>query len=191
MEFKRLSFQATEQPEAFSSEKARRTFAGSKLRNGVASAIMLSAAAVPPFDHFNSQEQPPQNPVISAETTVTTELTTPRETNQAVSRQAERQDLIAQQEKKAELKHQQTIREQLKKEQKSLSPSSVKDEARDIIGNDKQFKCFDSIVDHESDWNPKATNPESGAYGLVQALPADKMASAGADWKTNPKTQIK
>ncbi|MGW4690533.1 aggregation-promoting factor C-terminal-like domain-containing protein, partial [Streptomyces sp. NPDC004244] len=37
----------------------------------------------------------------------------------------------------------------------------------------------------------QATNASSGAYGLVQALPASKMASAGADWKTNPATQIK
>ncbi|MFD7908558.1 lytic transglycosylase domain-containing protein, partial [Kitasatospora sp. NPDC059747] len=40
-------------------------------------------------------------------------------------------------------------------------------------------------------WNVTATNPSSGSYGLGQALPASKMASAGADWKTNPATQIK
>lgn len=33
-------------------------------------------------------------------------------------------------------------------------------------------------------------NSSSGAYGLVQALPGSKMASAGADWRTNPATQI-
>ena len=38
---------------------------------------------------------------------------------------------------------------------------------------------------------PSATNASSGAYGLVQALPGSKMASAGADWQTNPATQIK
>ncbi|MFJ6630036.1 transglycosylase SLT domain-containing protein [Streptomyces sp. NPDC091376] len=54
-----------------------------------------------------------------------------------------------------------------------------------------QFQCFDKIVTHESNWNPSATNASSGAYGLVQALPGGKMASSGADWKTNPKTQIK
>ena len=31
----------------------------------------------------------------------------------------------------------------------------------------------------------------SGAYGIPQALPGSKMASAGSDWRTNPKTQIK
>ncbi|BFO21081.1 hypothetical protein SHKM778_74690 [Streptomyces sp. KM77-8] len=38
---------------------------------------------------------------------------------------------------------------------------------------------------------PQRHQPSSGAYGLVQALPASKMASAGSDWKTNPATQIK
>lgn len=43
----------------------------------------------------------------------------------------------------------------------------------------------------ESGWRTTAKNPTSGAYGIPQALPASKMASAGADWRTNPATQIK
>ncbi|MDK7123234.1 lytic transglycosylase, partial [Pauljensenia sp. UMB6358] len=39
-------------------------------------------------------------------------------------------------------------------------------------------------------WNPYAANAWSGAYGIPQALPGSKMASAGADWQTNPATQI-
>ncbi|MFE1174785.1 transglycosylase SLT domain-containing protein [Streptomyces sp. NPDC058773] len=62
--------------------------------------------------------------------------------------------------------------------------------ARQMMASD-QFQCFSNIVDHESGWNYKATNAGSGAYGLVQALPGSKMASAGADWQTNPATQIK
>ncbi|MER8185024.1 transglycosylase SLT domain-containing protein [Kitasatospora sp. NPDC094015] len=54
-----------------------------------------------------------------------------------------------------------------------------------------QLASFNQIVSHESSWNVTATNASSGAYGLVQALPGSKMASAGADWKTNPATQIK
>ncbi|WP_380283822.1 lytic transglycosylase domain-containing protein [Kitasatospora purpeofusca] len=54
-----------------------------------------------------------------------------------------------------------------------------------------QLQCFNNIVSRESSWNITATNPSSGAYGLVQALPGSKMASAGADWRTNPVTQIK
>ncbi|WP_406285818.1 transglycosylase SLT domain-containing protein [Embleya sp. NBC_00896] len=54
-----------------------------------------------------------------------------------------------------------------------------------------QYTCFSNIVERESGWRVNATNPSSGAYGLVQALPGTKMATAGADWKTNPATQIK
>ncbi|MFJ8472252.1 transglycosylase SLT domain-containing protein [Kitasatospora sp. NPDC094011] len=54
-----------------------------------------------------------------------------------------------------------------------------------------QLQCFSNIVARESSWNPLAVNASSGAYGLVQALPGSKMASAGSDWKTNPATQIK
>ncbi|MGW2328828.1 aggregation-promoting factor C-terminal-like domain-containing protein [Streptomyces sp. NPDC001700] len=72
----------------------------------------------------------------------------------------------------------------------SYSISEVQAMARQMIPGD-QFQCFSNIVDHESGWNYQATNPSSGSYGLVQALPASKMSSAGADWKTNPATQIK
>jgi hypothetical protein len=44
---------------------------------------------------------------------------------------------------------------------------------------------------YESGWRTDANNPGSGAYGIPQALPGSKMASAGADWKTNPVTQIR
>ena len=54
-----------------------------------------------------------------------------------------------------------------------------------------QFSCLDSLWTKESGWNPGATNRSSGAYGIPQSLPASKMASAGADYRTNPATQIK
>lgn len=54
-----------------------------------------------------------------------------------------------------------------------------------------QFGCLDSLWIMESGWNPYATNPSSGAYGIPQSLPAYKMATAGADWRTNPLTQIR
>lgn len=53
-----------------------------------------------------------------------------------------------------------------------------------------QFSCLDALWISESAWDPSATNPTSGAYGIPQSLPADKMASAGSDWRTNPATQI-
>ncbi|WP_406066751.1 lytic transglycosylase domain-containing protein [Streptomyces sp. NBC_01077] len=74
--------------------------------------------------------------------------------------------------------------------QGSYSVAEVKAIARQMVPA-SQFQCFSNIVDHESTWNYKAVNQGSGAYGLVQALPGNKMASAGADWQTNPATQIK
>jgi len=74
--------------------------------------------------------------------------------------------------------------------QGSYSVADVQAMARQMIPGD-QFQCFSNIVNHESSWNYRASNPGSGAYGLVQALPGSKMASAGADWMTNPATQIK
>ncbi|ARP70012.1 hypothetical protein LK07_09695 [Streptomyces pluripotens] len=71
------------------------------------------------------------------------------------------------------------------------SASSAKAIAHKMIPDAAQFNAFSKIVEHESGWNPTATNSSSGAYGLVQALPGSKMASAGSDWKTNPATQIK
>ncbi|MPV88064.1 DUF348 domain-containing protein, partial [Georgenia ruanii] len=53
-----------------------------------------------------------------------------------------------------------------------------------------QFSCLDSLWTKESNWNVYADNPTSSAYGIPQALPGSKMASAGADWATNPATQI-
>jgi hypothetical protein len=56
---------------------------------------------------------------------------------------------------------------------------------------DDEFACFDKIITQESGWRWDAKNRSSGAYGIPQAKPGGKMASAGADWKTNPVTQIK
>ncbi len=52
-----------------------------------------------------------------------------------------------------------------------------------------QWRCLDNVWTHESGWSTTAENP-SGAYGIPQASPGSKMASAGADWRTNPATQI-
>lgn len=54
-----------------------------------------------------------------------------------------------------------------------------------------QFSCLDSLWERESGWNPYAANTSSGAYGIPQALPGSKMASAGADWATDAATQIR
>ena len=54
-----------------------------------------------------------------------------------------------------------------------------------------QFSCLQPLWNAESGWNVSASNPSSGAYGIPQALPGSKMASAGADWQTNAATQIR
>ncbi|MFB7595764.1 phage tail tape measure protein [Streptomyces sp. NPDC056160] len=54
-----------------------------------------------------------------------------------------------------------------------------------------QWAALRNLWIGESGWNERALNAASGAYGIPQALPASKMASAGSDWKTNPVTQIK
>ena len=53
-----------------------------------------------------------------------------------------------------------------------------------------QMQCLKTLWTKESDWTTTATNASSGAYGIVQSLPAEKMASAGADYLTNYRTQI-
>lgn len=54
-----------------------------------------------------------------------------------------------------------------------------------------QFQCLESLWERESNWNYQAYNASSGATGIPQSLPGNKMASAGADWETNAATQIK
>jgi hypothetical protein len=54
-----------------------------------------------------------------------------------------------------------------------------------------QFSCLDPLWAQESGWSVTAENPSSGAYGIPQALPGSKMASAGADWESDAATQIR
>lgn len=74
----------------------------------------------------------------------------------------------------------------------SMSPRDI---ARAMLlregGSETQWTCLDELWGRESRWETTASNGSSGAYGIPQALPAWKMASAGADWRTNPVTQIR
>jgi len=54
-----------------------------------------------------------------------------------------------------------------------------------------QFSCLDPLWAHESGWSVTAYNAGSGAYGIPQALPGSRMASAGPNWQTNAATQIR
>jgi hypothetical protein len=61
--------------------------------------------------------------------------------------------------------------------------------AAQIFGS--QYSCAANIITRESGWNVFASNPSSGAYGIPQALPGSKMASAGPDWQTSALTQLR
>jgi hypothetical protein len=79
------------------------------------------------------------------------------------------------------------------------TPPPADPSSAEVIGEDElvdfgfskstQWPCLYDLWQQESGWNVYAENP-SGAYGIPQSLPGDKMASAGADWETDPKTQI-
>lgn len=72
----------------------------------------------------------------------------------------------------------------------STPVGEVKEYAASLVAAD-QFGCLDALFQRESGWNPTAKNKSSSAYGIPQALPGSKMASAGADWQTNPLTQVR
>ncbi len=55
----------------------------------------------------------------------------------------------------------------------------------------REWSCLSVLWTWESSWRWWATNPYSGAYGIPQAWPAWKMATAGSDWRWDPRTQIK
>lgn len=76
----------------------------------------------------------------------------------------------------------------------NVDPASAQGIARSMMAanygwGDDQFACLVSLWNRESGWRVNAASG-SGAYGIPQALPGSKMASAGADWQTNPATQI-
>jgi hypothetical protein len=54
-----------------------------------------------------------------------------------------------------------------------------------------QFRYLNWLWERESGWRIRAYNPYSGAYGIPQAVPGSKMASAGPRWRTRARTQIR
>lgn len=73
-------------------------------------------------------------------------------------------------------------------------PGTAQGIAADMVAargwSSAEFDCLVALWNKESGWNVYAHNASSGAYGIPQALPGNKMASAGSDWATNPRTQI-
>lgn len=76
----------------------------------------------------------------------------------------------------------------------TVDPAGAKAYARGALARygwaDDQYQCLVLLWNRESGWRADALNRSSGAYGIPQALPAEKMASAGADWRTNGNTQV-
>ena len=73
----------------------------------------------------------------------------------------------------------------------NLPPGTHQDWMAAVGIAESDYGYVNFIMDHEAHWNPIARNRYSGAYGICQALPGNKMASAGADWETNPITQLR
>ncbi len=77
----------------------------------------------------------------------------------------------------------------------SPEPGSDKHYAMTLLEKKNQgfdeFSCLVKLWTRESNWRHLAKNSSSGAYGIPQALPGSKMATEGADWMTNPQTQIR
>jgi hypothetical protein len=74
----------------------------------------------------------------------------------------------------------------------SGSPQQIAESMLASYGwSQSQFFCLDPLWGEESGWNVYAANPSSGAYGIPQADPGSKMASAGPDWQSDAATQIR
>jgi hypothetical protein len=74
----------------------------------------------------------------------------------------------------------------------SGSPQQIAEQMLSQFGwSSSQFSCLQPLWALESGWNIYASNPSSGAYGIPQALPGSKMASAGPDWQGDAATQIR
>lgn len=76
-----------------------------------------------------------------------------------------------------------------------LPPEAAKAAAKSMLPaygwDESQYQCLEIMWTKESAWDYAAENPGSGAYGIPQSLPADKMGSIAPDWRTNAVTQIK
>ena len=109
---------------------------------------------------------------------------------EAARKKAAEKKAAEQRKKAAEQRKRKAAQERLQAVQ--ADPKPVAQEIMREYGfGDDQWSCLAYLWTGESDWRWDATNPSSGAYGIPQSLPASKMASAGADWKTNPETQIR
>lgn len=76
------------------------------------------------------------------------------------------------------------------------SVAALQSYAHDLVVNaygwsEEDFVALVNLWNKESGWNIRCYNSSSGAYGIPQSLPGNKMASEGADWEYNGETQIR
>ena len=110
---------------------------------------------------------------------------------QAAQQQAAAQQ-VTQQQATQQQAAQQTATPQPVASPPSGSPQQIAEQMLSQFGwSSGQFSCLQPLWALESGWNIYASNPSSGAYGIPQALPGSKMASAGPDWQSDAATQIR
>ena len=78
----------------------------------------------------------------------------------------------------------------------SQTVQALQNYAHDLVINsygwsEADFVALVNLWNKESGWDPNCYNSYSGAFGIPQSLPGNKMASEGADWQTNGETQIR
>lgn len=151
--------------------------------------------------------RPPLDDIVEAKKATQTAILEQQEAAAlaaAKKREQERAERVAAREaaeRKAAAERAEKARQQKPERSKNVVPAprkpsysapsgNIKTYAAGLVGQG-QFGCLDSLFNRESGWNPSAANPSSGAYGIPQALPGSKMASAGSDWRTNPYTQVR
>jgi hypothetical protein len=110
----------------------------------------------------------------------------------AAAQQAAQQQAAAQQATQQQTAQQTTTAQQPAASAPSGSPQQIAQQMLSQFGwSSGQFSCLQPLWALESGWNVYASNPSSGAYGIPQALPGSKMASAGPDWQSDAATQIR
>ena len=114
---------------------------------------------------------------------------------QVAARQAQQAPRESAQQSSGQQTAQQTVSQQVPSTAALAPAGSAQSIADSMLGSfgwpSSQFSCLRPLWAGESGWSLTASNPSTGAYGIPQALPGSKMASAGPDWQTNAATQIR
>lgn len=116
-----------------------------------------------------------------------------RKAEEEAQRAREEAERVAREEAERKAREEEAARVAISSDQ---SVAALQEYARNLVINsygwtNDDFIALVKLWNRESGWNVTAGNPSSGAYGIPQSLPGNKMASEGADWATNGETQIR